>query len=152
MTAVGVFVDQSVDEASAIARRVGLDAIQLHGDEDAGDYRGAATPIDQVGRRPRRSREAEADGCRPARRCCWTHTIRSGAAAPGQTIDWTMAATIARRRPVILSGGLTPETVDAAVRAVRPVRHRRVVGRRIVARQKGSDEAAGVLCRTSGAL
>ena len=38
----------------------------------------------------------------------------------GQLIDWTVAATIARRRPVILSGGLTPETVDAAVRAVRP--------------------------------
>ena len=38
VTAVGVFVDQSVDEVSAIADAVKLDAIQLHGHENASDY------------------------------------------------------------------------------------------------------------------
>ena len=42
------------------------------------------------------------------------------------------------RRPVILSGGLTPENVRRGRPCGRPVRHRCVVGRRVVARQKGS--------------
>ena len=35
-------------------------------------------------------------------------------------IDWTTAAAAARTRPVILSGGLTPDNVRAAVDTVQP--------------------------------
>jgi phosphoribosylanthranilate isomerase len=38
----------------------------------------------------------------------------------GRIIDWTLAAAAAARRPVILSGGITPENVRPAVAAVRP--------------------------------
>jgi phosphoribosylanthranilate isomerase len=38
----------------------------------------------------------------------------------GKTIDWTRAAPAARRRRVLLAGGLCPENVRAAVDAVRP--------------------------------
>lgn len=38
----------------------------------------------------------------------------------GRTADWTRAAALAARRAVVLAGGLTPETVEAAVRTVRP--------------------------------
>lgn len=38
----------------------------------------------------------------------------------GQSIDWTRAALVARRRRVILAGGLKPSTVGEAVRMVRP--------------------------------
>ncbi len=38
----------------------------------------------------------------------------------GRTIDWTQAASAARLRPIILSGGLTAENVGDAVRTVRP--------------------------------
>jgi phosphoribosylanthranilate isomerase len=38
----------------------------------------------------------------------------------GRTIDWTRAAEAARLRPIILSGGLTPENIGTAVRTVRP--------------------------------
>ncbi|MFA4945368.1 MAG: phosphoribosylanthranilate isomerase [Lentisphaeria bacterium] len=42
--------------------------------------------------------------------------------ATGRTHDWTVSHTLARelRRPLILAGGLTPENVAAAIRAVRP--------------------------------
>ena len=44
--------------------------------------------------------------------------IRRG--GTGRPIDWTIAARIARRRPVILSGGLTAGNVMEAVTAVAP--------------------------------
>jgi phosphoribosylanthranilate isomerase len=44
--------------------------------------------------------------------------IRRG--GTGRTIDWTVAAEIARRRPTILSGGLTATNVADAIAQVRP--------------------------------
>jgi phosphoribosylanthranilate isomerase len=38
----------------------------------------------------------------------------------GETGDWTHAAQLARQRPIILAGGLCPDNVAAAIRAVRP--------------------------------
>jgi indole-3-glycerol phosphate synthase/phosphoribosylanthranilate isomerase/anthranilate synthase/indole-3-glycerol phosphate synthase/phosphoribosylanthranilate isomerase len=38
----------------------------------------------------------------------------------GETFDWSLAAPLARVRPVILSGGLHPGNVAAGVAAVRP--------------------------------
>ena len=38
----------------------------------------------------------------------------------GQTCDWSLAARIAARHRSFLAGGLTPENVGAAIRAVRP--------------------------------
>ena len=38
----------------------------------------------------------------------------------GTAVDWTMAAAAAKRRPVLLAGGLRPENVRQAVAAVRP--------------------------------
>ena len=38
----------------------------------------------------------------------------------GQQCDWDLAARIAATRTVILAGGLTPDNVGEAVRAVRP--------------------------------
>ena len=98
VTAVGVFVDQSVGRGvAAIADAVELDAIQLHGHENRQRLCGAGTPVDQVGRRPRSiRRRPRPTACRPARRCCSTHTTRVRRGGTGQTIDWTVAATIAR--------------------------------------------------------
>src|SRR5205814_1656338 len=38
----------------------------------------------------------------------------------GQTIDWDAAATLARRRRVVLAGGLNPDNIADAVARVRP--------------------------------
>ncbi len=38
----------------------------------------------------------------------------------GRSFDWSEAAALARRRRVVIAGGLRPETVGACVRAVRP--------------------------------
>jgi len=38
----------------------------------------------------------------------------------GKTIDWTRAAAVAARRPIVLAGGLTPLNVREAIATVRP--------------------------------
>jgi phosphoribosylanthranilate isomerase len=38
----------------------------------------------------------------------------------GTTFDWSLVADLARTRKLVLAGGLTPDNVAAAVRAVRP--------------------------------
>ena len=38
----------------------------------------------------------------------------------GRTIDWTRAASIAARRPIVLAGGLNPDNVADAIARVRP--------------------------------
>jgi phosphoribosylanthranilate isomerase len=121
---VGVFVNASIDEVAAIAADVPLDVIQLHGDESPEDAAsivaqsqrwlwkaiavpsGAALDLDALDRWP-----ADAlllDAATPGR------------GGSGVTIDWSTAADAARRRRVMLAGGLTPENVAAAVRAVSP--------------------------------
>lgn len=117
---VGVFVNATTDEVEAIASEVGLHAVQLHGDE---------TPA-QVARLSRPTLKAlqVKDGSveTDARRFRRVHALVLDAAQPGyggggQTFDWKLARRVARTRPVLLAGGLTPDNVGAAVRAVRPL-------------------------------
>lgn len=117
VTAVGVFVDQPADHVIAVARLVGLGAVQLHGDEDLAYCRGLDSPVIKA---------ASVEGA--ARLVEWPDEIvllldavdpvRRG--GTGQTVDWTRAAALARRRRVVLSGGLKPENIGDAIRSVRP--------------------------------
>ncbi|HEY8415192.1 MAG TPA: phosphoribosylanthranilate isomerase [Thermaerobacter sp.] len=120
---VGVFVDAPVERVLATVRAAGLTHVQLHGDERDADVealRAAGLPvIKAVGVAPGTSPPPAAlstpadlvllDRFEPGRR-----------GGTGRTADWAVAADVARRRPVILAGGLTPENVAEAVRAVRP--------------------------------
>jgi phosphoribosylanthranilate isomerase len=119
VTAVGVFVNQPVDEIQRIAAASGITAIQLHGDEPPA-YAYAlgwpvwrAFPLDTV------------HDNAPA----WpgTTTILLDAHDPvrrggtGSTIDWSRAARVAAERRIVLAGGLTPDNVQDAILAVRPI-------------------------------
>lgn len=120
VAAVGVFVDQSPEQVREIAAAVRLAAIQLHGGEHVADFeslpwriiksvpvRGGVRPPDLAGLPA--SVTVLLDAHDPVR-----------AGGTGQTIDWDVAARIAAERAVILSGGLRPENVAAAIAAVRP--------------------------------
>lgn len=115
--AIGVFVNQSVDEINAAIDGVGLFGVQLHGDE----------PLEMIGRIRRPViRAASLDDAAIIDSLPAAVTLLLDAADPrqrggtGRTIDWQAAAAIARRRPVVLAGGLTPLNVEEAVRVVRP--------------------------------
>jgi phosphoribosylanthranilate isomerase len=64
-----------------------------------------------VGRRGRRTTQVTVllDAHDPVRR-----------GGTGRPIEWSVAAAVARRRPIVLSGGLTPDNVQTAIRTVRP--------------------------------
>ena len=118
---VGVFADQDADTINAIADEVGLDLVQLSGSEPW---------------------EACASVNRPVLKCLKVHEdqtapdilaqVHSGAlllldpyvegayGGAGVTLDWDVAAGVAREQPLMLAGGLKPDNVARAVGAVHP--------------------------------
>ena len=125
--AVGVFLDQSASEINQIAESVDLDAIQIltHARPVAWEeierpaipvFRPAPdADLDQL------LREIASTFGRNAR----VSSILLDAFAPtiggaGVLGNWTIAAQVAKRYPVILAGGLNPTNVTEAIAAVHP--------------------------------
>jgi len=119
VSAVGVFVDQAGD-AAQVAREVGLGAVQFHGDEPPETYLGFPTRvIKSIAVRDDSAEAAAAAVPAAATVLLDAHDpVRRG--GTGKPIDWSIAAKIARQRPVILSGGLTAANAAEAVAAVAP--------------------------------
>jgi len=119
VTRVGLFVNEAPERIRAIAGECGLDVIQLHGDEppESGSY----SPQRVV--KALRVRDA-ASLIEHERYVVSALLLDAWAAASfggtGTSFNWELAAGVARQRPVILAGGLTPANVAAAVRQVRP--------------------------------
>lgn len=118
VTPVGVFVDQPAEDVNGIASLVRLGAVQLHGTESPDYARSVRRPVVK----------AIAVGTTDATTDAWPANVvvlldvhdpvRRG--GTGQTVDWTAAAEIARRRRAILAGGLTADNVGEAIGRVRP--------------------------------
>jgi indole-3-glycerol phosphate synthase/phosphoribosylanthranilate isomerase/anthranilate synthase/indole-3-glycerol phosphate synthase/phosphoribosylanthranilate isomerase len=123
--AVGVFVNQSPSAIHEIAERVGLDAIQLSGDETPEECAEVAwlahKPVIKALRPRMRDDLALLDAYALARATILLDTPKDDAyGGTGQTGDWALARAAAERWPMILSGGLTPDNVVDAIAAVAP--------------------------------
>jgi phosphoribosylanthranilate isomerase len=115
---VGVFVNESIDGIRSVIARTGLSAVQLHGDEPPAYADALGWPV---------LRSVTLDSAEDASRA-WpgdttllldaADSVRRG--GTGATVDWSRAAAVARRRRLVLAGGLTPLNVADAVAAVRP--------------------------------
>lgn len=114
--AVGVFVDEPIERVIALVDAGVIDAVQLHGDEDA-DYvdelrRHSNVAIIQAFRIHSRSdidraRNSHAD-----------LVLLDAGQGSGKVFDWSLITDI--DRPFILAGGLTPQTVGQAIRSLKP--------------------------------
>ena len=120
VTVVGLFVDPTRDQVESVLRGCGLNLLQFHGDE-APDFCGAfGLPYIKAARV-----RADADLVQylsPYHAAqAWLldayHERLYGGS--GEAFDWKLIPHDLAR-PVILSGGLTPDNVGAAVRQVRP--------------------------------
>jgi phosphoribosylanthranilate isomerase len=120
---VGLFVDAPTSDIEAIALSVGLDAIQLHGDEAPDDcqvvFQRTGLPVWKAVAVT--SPASVADLARWPVAAIVLDAATPGRGGSGQTIDWTVAAAAVRGpRPIVLAGGLAPGNVAAAIDAVRP--------------------------------
>ena len=119
---VGVFARQSADEIVRVAAEVDLDLIQLSGGEHPELIARLPRPVIRV---HHVGAETNADVLLariaqgpPSVAALDTQSARGGGS--GRTFDWAIAAAIARIRPIMLSGGLTPDNVAAAIDRVHP--------------------------------
>lgn len=122
VTRVGVVVNEPLERLQAIIEEARLDAVQLHGDETP-EYCAAAREMRvTVIKAVPVSGPLEVERLRAlpvAAVLLDTHRVgqRGGT---GETFEWRYAGPIAAAMPVILSGGLTPENVGAAIASVQP--------------------------------
>jgi phosphoribosylanthranilate isomerase len=125
---VGVFVNEPPEQVEACLEAANLDLAQLHGDESPEVVRRLQPRAFKAVRQPNR-RAAEAALARyreafvdeaslPQLLVDAYHPERYG--GTGLQIDLGVARPLARQCRLLLAGGLTPETVGAAVREVRP--------------------------------
>lgn len=119
---VGVFVDAGPEEVLGIAREVGLDVVQLHGDETPETVtavRGGGVRVMKAFRvRDAASLEAldgyEADLFLLD---AYSEKARGGT---GERFDWGLAKSLRGRGNIVVSGGLGPENVREAVELFEP--------------------------------
>jgi phosphoribosylanthranilate isomerase len=119
---VGVFVDADPGEVLRIAREVGLDYAQLHGDEPPE----ALAEIREGGvgvMKALRVRNAEALAAVERYEAdlflldAWSAKARGGT---GVRFDWELAKSLRGRDNIVVSGGLGPENVREAIEYFEP--------------------------------
>ena len=115
---VGVFVNSPVEEIKDIMKTCSLDLVQLHGDETVEmlhqfdhkafkAFRGVPQSLDGFARIDAPALLVDA-------------SVKGVYGGSGVTADWNGAAELAKKYPLLLAGGLTPENVAEAVRQVKP--------------------------------
>jgi phosphoribosylanthranilate isomerase len=122
---IGVFVDTPGDEMARIADEVGLDMLQLHGEEPPEALAGLPRRVIKAVRVGKGFKTEEA-----LRYAGLAAGILVDTRLPGETqlpggtgvpFDWSLVAGLARSVPfLMLAGGLGPHNVAQAIRAVRP--------------------------------
>jgi phosphoribosylanthranilate isomerase len=114
---VGVFVRAPPAEVRATVSRLGLGAVQLHGEEDPADYAGAGVALWQVLRIDSVLPEAAS----PHATEVLLDAKVEGFGGAGRAFDWSLARDAGRYGvPFWLAGGLTPANVGEAVRRAQP--------------------------------
>ncbi len=114
---VGVFADQPIDEVNEIADEVGLDLVQLSGDEPWGDCLLATRPAIKVLHRPGMTADDIIASIQPNAALAFMRDTSRGSGTIG---DWDVASAVSSNVTMWLAGGLTPENVGEAIRMVRP--------------------------------
>ncbi len=146
VSAVGLFVNEPVAVIESIARSVGLDVVQLHGDEAPADAKalpmawwkairieaaragsaaagggGIAGGGDRsvvAGESPQRAILRSLEAFREAE-FCLLDSASAGYGGSGKTFDWSVVPPDVGGR-LIMSGGLDADNVGAAIASVRP--------------------------------
>jgi phosphoribosylanthranilate isomerase len=120
--AVGVFVNETEEQTLEIARAVGLDYLQLHGDESPATTRRLQRffPVIKAVR--------VRDSFRPAQLAKYGHCSailldgfdRRSRGGTGKTFRWDIAKRAKKYGRIFLAGGLAPDNIAEAILAAQP--------------------------------
>ncbi|WP_305042449.1 phosphoribosylanthranilate isomerase [Geoalkalibacter sp.] len=119
VSTVGLFVNEAPRRIAEIAQQCRLDLVQLHGDESPADCLVPGRRVIKALRVRDRASLAQAAEY-PVAALLLDAWVAGHYGGTGATFNWDLAADQARRAPVVLAGGLTPDNVADAVRRVLP--------------------------------
>ena len=122
VAAIGVFVNPSKEWVGEVVAKVGLTAVQFHGDETTEFCQSVSKWVRVVRAVSVRSTSdvENAIGLPQAFTLLVDDYDTARRGGTGRTVDWIRAKTVAGARPSFLAGGLDPENVGRAIREVRP--------------------------------
>lgn len=121
-TAVAVFTNPSRDEVARVRELFPAALVQLSGDESPEFVRSVGGRVIKAVHVGEQSSAEIEDACeRFAPALPLLDTKISGVyGGTGVAFEWSRVARVARWRPLVIAGGLTPQNVAACVRAARP--------------------------------
>lgn len=116
---VGVVADLEVDAMRRLKDEAQLGCLQLHGDERP-EVVAALLPHAYKALRIAGEWDVARAGLYPGEYILVDAKVEGVLGGTGRVFDWDLVRDLASARRLTLAGGLTPENVAAAVRAVRP--------------------------------
>jgi phosphoribosylanthranilate isomerase len=121
VTSVGVFVDEEAAAVREVAGRVGLDWLQVHGQESPDYCRTLKRRVIKGFRIKDASSLKDLEPFRGAVQALLLDTYKKGqVGGTGETFDWELARQAKAYGRIILAGGLVPENVARAVAVAQP--------------------------------
>jgi len=116
---VAVVAGMTVDAMRALVQRTGVGCLQLHGDESAAEVAALLPHAYKAVRVASPADVAVAEGM-PGDYVMVDAKVPGALGGTGLAFDWSLVVGLARRRKLVLAGGLTPENVRSAVELVHP--------------------------------
>lgn len=118
--AVGLFVNKEASYINNIVEEVGLDIVQLHGNETPEFCQLIQRPVIKA---LHIGAEVDQEQIQAYRATTWRlllDTPTPGWGGSGVTHDWSLAQGVTRSQKIFLAGGLNPENVAQAIASVHP--------------------------------
>ena len=116
---VGVFVDETLDYVHAIAEEVGLNFIQLHGNESSEYCQQINLPVIKVFRVAPDFNISQINSYN-VHAVLFDSYKKNNPGGTGEVLNWDKIANLQINSPIILSGGLSVNNIKDSIDAVSP--------------------------------
>jgi len=146
---VAVVANLAWSQMAALRAEVGVDTLQLHGDEPPEVFR-SLSANDYKAIRVADATDVALARRYPGQRLLVDAKVPGVLGGSGHVFDWRLVAELAKERSLILAGGLTPDNVEAAVTQVRPWAVDVASGVEAAPGKKSSEKVVSFLRRSVG--
>ena len=119
VSTTGVFVNEQADTVKAIVERSGLDYLQFQGDEPPDYCTGFKQPVIKCFAVKDQNSLAQLKAYQVAAYLLDSH-VPGQRGGTGRAFNWNLLREFRSDRPLILAGGLNPDNVASAIKAVQP--------------------------------